>query len=116
MSRVERAWRRSTTPTRLNGASATTSFKKNADAKRADMLMVVTGRSKAGIYRTRYAFPAELPRSWRRKVWRNSLAALHDPRRFAIELPGRPVSASGPAPAPGRAATTATAPDPIATS
>ena len=25
----------------------------NADAKRADMLMIVTGRSRAGVYRTR---------------------------------------------------------------
>lgn len=35
----------------------------DADAKRADMLMVVTGRSRVGVYRTRCAFPDTLPRS-----------------------------------------------------
>ena len=59
----------------------------DADAKRADMLMVVTGYSREGIYRTRYAFPDEQPRLWRRKVWRNTLAPLHDPSRFGIDTP-----------------------------
>jgi hypothetical protein len=56
------------------------------DAKRPDMLMVVLGRSKAGIYRTRYAFPDQQPKPWRRKVWRNTVESLHDPRRFGIAL------------------------------
>lgn len=74
----------------------------DADAKRADMLMVVTGCSREGIYRTRYAFPEEQPRSWRRKVWRNTLPPLHEPGRFAIDVPHLPVmpaaSASSPCP------------------
>lgn len=56
----------------------------DADAKRADMLMMVLGRSASGIYRTRYAYPADQPKSWRRKVWRNTVESLHDPRRFGI--------------------------------
>lgn len=59
----------------------------DADAKRADMLMFVIGRSASGVYRTRYAFPAEQPKCWRRKVWRNTLESLHDPRRFGINTP-----------------------------
>lgn len=78
----------------------------DADAKRTDMLMVVTGRSRDGIYRTRYAYPAEQPRSWRRKIWRNALASLHDPRRFGIEVPRLPLTpaASASAPRPSAAA------------
>lgn len=74
----------------------------DADAKRTDMLMVVTGCSRDGIYRTRYACPEQQPRSWRRKVWHNALAALHDPDRFGIVLtkrevtPARSVSTSRP--------------------
>lgn len=40
-------------------------FIHDADAKRADMLMVMLGRSASGIYRTRDAYPAEQPRSRR---------------------------------------------------
>ena len=36
----------------------------DSDAKRADMLMVVIGRGSSGGFRTRYAFPFGLPRSW----------------------------------------------------
>lgn len=86
------------------------------DAKRADMLMVVIGRSKAGIYRTRYAFPEALPRSWRQKVWRNSLPPLHDPRRFGIKVPTRSVSAPTQASAEGRASPATLAVRPIAKS
>lgn len=64
----------------------------DADAKRTDMLMVVTGCSRDGIYRTRYAFPEQQPRSWRRKVWHNALAALHDPDRFGIAVTRREVT------------------------
>jgi hypothetical protein len=67
------------------------------DAKRADMLMVVIGRTRVGVYRTRYAFPDGLPRSWRRKVWRNSLESLHDPRRFGIAAPESAISTEVPA-------------------
>lgn len=59
----------------------------DADAKRSDMLMVVLGRSASGVYRTRYAYPAEQPRSWRHKVWRNTIESLHDPSRFGIAAP-----------------------------
>jgi hypothetical protein len=64
----------------------------DADAKRVDMLMVVTGCGRDGLYRTRYAFPDQQPHSWRRRVWRNALAALHDPGRFGIEVPQRVVT------------------------
>ena len=64
----------------------------DSDAKRTDMLMVVIGRSRARGFRTRYAFPFGLPRSWRRRVWLNTIEALHDPRRFGIELPGHAVA------------------------
>jgi hypothetical protein len=74
----------------------------DADAKRADMLMVVIGHSRQGIYRTRYAFPDEQPRYWRHKVWRNTLAPLHDPTRFGIDVPAAAItptlSASTPRP------------------
>lgn len=57
------------------------------DAKRADVLMVVTGCGSDGIHRTRYAFPTEQPRSGQREVWRHKLAPLHDPSRFGIDVP-----------------------------
>jgi hypothetical protein len=44
------------------------------DAKRADVLMVVTGCGSDGIHRTRCAFPTEQPRSGQREVWRHNLA------------------------------------------
>ena len=58
----------------------------DSDAKRADMLMVVIGCSRDGIYRTRYAFPGEQPRSWRRKVWRNALVLSAARQRRAEAL------------------------------
>jgi hypothetical protein len=60
------------------------------DAKRPDMLMVVLGCSKMGVYRTRYAFPKLQAKEDRQKVWRNTLEALHDPRRFGIMLKSDP--------------------------
>ena len=51
------------------------------------MLMAVIGRSRDGGFRTRYAFPAGLPRSWRRCVWRDTIDPLHDPWHFGIEVP-----------------------------
>jgi hypothetical protein len=54
------------------------------------MLMVVVGRSRAGVYRTRYLFPSDKPKTWRMKVWRNTIEPLHDPRRFGITLRGNP--------------------------
>ncbi len=59
----------------------------DSDARRADMLMVVLGRNASGIYRTRYAYPAEQPTNWRHKVWGNKVESLHDPRRFGITTP-----------------------------
>lgn len=58
----------------------------DSDAKRADMLMIVIDQDASGVYRTRYAFPWAQPRSWRRKVWRNTGECLHDPARFGISV------------------------------
>jgi len=60
------------------------------DAKRPDMLMVVLGSSKDGVYRTRYAFPNKQPKEWCKQIWRNTLEPLHDPRRFGIMLKSDP--------------------------
>jgi hypothetical protein len=55
----------------------------DADAKRAEMLMRVVGYDKAsGKCKTQYAYPSLVPQQWRRKVWRNDIAALHDPALF----------------------------------
>ena len=78
----------------------------DADAKLADMLMVVVGARRDGIYRARYAFPMEQPRSWHRAVPRNSLEPLHDPRRFEIDTAALKVATPATASAPSR--TTAT--------
>lgn len=60
----------------------------DADAKRPDMLMRVTGRDKTtGEYTTRYAYPDEQPKPWRRKTWKNDKRYLHDPVRFGIKVP-----------------------------
>ena len=72
----------------------------DSDAKRADMLMVAIGCSRQGIYRTRYAFPEEQPRAWRRKVWRNRVESLHDLARFGISIPRLTVNPAGTASAP----------------
>ena len=76
----------------------------DSDAKRADMLMVVIGCSRQGIYRTRYAFPEEQRRAWRRKVWRNRVESLHNPARFGIGIPRLAVNQAGTASAPRRSA------------
>lgn len=36
----------------------------DSDAKRADMLMIVVGQERSGVFRTRYAFPWAQPRPW----------------------------------------------------
>ena len=72
----------------------------DSDAKRADMLMIVIGCSRQGVYRTRYAFPDEQPRAWRRKVWRNTVESLHDPAIFGIGIPRLAVNQAGTASAP----------------
>lgn len=60
----------------------------DADAKRSDMLMRVIGRDNVtGEYTTRYAYPAEQPKYWRRKMWKNNKRYLHDPARFGIKVP-----------------------------
>ena len=66
----------------------------DANAKRADTSMVVTSCSGDGIYRTRYAFPEKQPRSWRHKVWRNTLEPVHDPSRFCIATPAVPLTSA----------------------
>lgn len=86
----------------------------DSDAKRADMLMVVLSCSRQGIYRTRYAFPDEQPRSWRRKVWRNTQGALHDPRRFGITLPTTSITPRPPASTPRPTGSAPARPDPSA--
>ena len=72
----------------------------DSNAKRADMLMVVIGCSRQGIYRARYAFPEEQPRAWRRKVWRNTVESLYDPARFGIDIPRPTVNHAGTASEP----------------
>lgn len=74
----------------------------DSDAKRADMVMVVIGCSRQGIYRTRYSFPEEHPCAGRRKVWRNRVESLHDPARFWIGIPRLAVNPAGTASAPHR--------------
>ena len=57
----------------------------DSDAKRSDMLMRVIGYvKKTGECKTRYVYPAELPKEWRHKVWKNDIKVLHDPHRFGI--------------------------------
>lgn len=56
----------------------------DADAKRADMLMVVIGRTRDGLVKTRYLDIAQ-PRN----LWVNDLRYLHDPARFGIAVPGK---------------------------
>lgn len=57
------------------------------DAKRADMLMVVIGRTREGLVRTQYR-----DRQRGRKVYVNELCYLHDPARFGIAVPGKGVA------------------------
>ena len=78
----------------------------DSDAKRADMVMVVIGCSRQGIYRTRYAFPEEQPRAWRRKVWRDTVESLHDPARFGIGIPRLTVNQAGTVSTPRPSAST----------
>lgn len=70
----------------------------DGDAKRADMLMIVLSRIKsgknAGVYRTRYLNTDGSPsrssmHEYRKTVWKNCAASLHDPRRFDIYVPDR---------------------------
>ena len=63
----------------------------SADAKRAEMLMVVTGYTKGGLCRTSYSTPNEanggaLRKRMRQKpeVWENDPRYLHDPARFGV--------------------------------
>ena len=58
----------------------------DSDARLADMLMIVIGCSRHGIFRTRYALPKEQPRATRRKAWRNTVESLRDPARFDISI------------------------------
>ena len=60
----------------------------DSDAKRADMLMRVVGYDKVtGECKTRYAYPLEQPKVWRKTIWRNDVQCLHDPARFGIVPP-----------------------------
>lgn len=56
----------------------------DADAKRANMLMVVVGFARDGRVKTRYLDTAQ-PRN----LWFNDLRYLHDPARFGIAVPGK---------------------------
>ena len=63
--------------------------------------MEVIGCSRDRIYRTRYAFPNGQLRSWRRKVWRNTLEPLHDRSRYCIAVPAAALTPASPVSAPG---------------
>lgn len=56
----------------------------DADAKRLDMLMLVIGRTRDGLVKSRY-LDSKRPR----KVYVNELRYLHDPARFDIPLPSK---------------------------
>lgn len=78
----------------MNDTANTTTWRRgdlvihDADAKRADMLMRVTGYDRAtGLVKTRYVRPQRY--AGMLGVWRNELRYLHDPRRFGIPLPAR---------------------------
>lgn len=63
----------------------------DADAKNERMLMVVTGCTNEGTYITRYA-----NKDVCQKRYQNPLRALHDPRRFGIEVPNAQVTGAAP--------------------
>ncbi len=61
----------------------------DADAKEPRMLMKVIGYRKDGLCRTEY-IDADVKQKWKRArsgALVNELRALHDPRRFGIEMP-----------------------------
>lgn len=62
----------------------------DADAKNEHMLMVVTGCTKEGSYITRYANKEVCS-----ERYENPLRALHDPRRFGIEVPNAKLTGQG---------------------
>ena len=80
------------------------------------MVMIVIGCSRQCNYRTRYAFPDEQPRAWRRKVWRNTVESLHDPAIFGVGIPRLAVNPAGTASAPRRSASSQLQSGPIAKS
>jgi hypothetical protein len=85
----------------------------HANARRADVLMVVLGLSASGTYRPRYAYPAEPPKIWQHTVWRNTIESLQGPRRFGIAAPAiKPGDRASTEP---RQPLSRPAPDPIAT-
>jgi hypothetical protein len=55
----------------------------DADAKKPDMLMEVTGYAKDGRCATRYKTPCPM-NGGRRTRWLNSITVLHDPKRFGV--------------------------------
>lgn len=63
----------------------------DADAKRADMLMVVVGYARDGLVRTRYVDDGR-----RGRVYRNPMAVLHDPARFGVLVPEGSRRVTGP--------------------
>lgn len=60
----------------------------DADAKRREMLMVVTGYNrKTGLCITRYLYPGSFrPHFPQKKTYQNEISALHDPARFGITV------------------------------
>jgi len=56
----------------------------DADAKKPEMLMRVTGYEEDGQARTVYIDPTA---RWASKPWVNDIRYLHDPRIFGIEAP-----------------------------
>lgn len=55
----------------------------DADAKRPEMLMVVTGYARDGRCKTRYKTPCQM-NGGRRTLWLNPVMVLHDPKRFGV--------------------------------
>ena len=52
----------------------------DADAKRADMLMIVIGFTRDGLIKTQY-----VNKRHRRTIYKNEMVYLHDPSRFEVK-------------------------------
>lgn len=54
----------------------------DADAKKANMLMLVIGYTRDGLVKTQYLNP-----QFKRIVYKNEPQFLHNPARFGMEIP-----------------------------
>ena len=59
----------------------------DADAKRANMLMIVVKIQKNGLIQTKYLFPDGGKST--QKIWKNRKEHLHHPIRFGIVFPDK---------------------------